>query len=121
MKKTLILSVLIFTPPVFAHDLDNHKIAENFCYAIQAVGQCPELNMRLDTEGKVNKLLGAEVRVPNGVYSESCLNGLNKANNDKNLCENAWKRFGCQGAEFAQLIQQSPFGNPSAITCKFNK
>ena len=26
MKKTLILSVLIFSPPVFAHDLDNHKI-----------------------------------------------------------------------------------------------
>lgn len=26
MKKTLILLVLIFSPPVFAHDLDNHKI-----------------------------------------------------------------------------------------------
>ncbi|AUK45189.1 hypothetical protein A4212_10005 [Pasteurella multocida] len=120
MRKLVILSLGFISCFALANvEQDNQKLAEDFCYAVQASGSCSDLNMRLDTEGKVNALVGEEIRKPNGKYSESCFNGLKKANNDKKLCSNAWKKFGCNGSVTARLLQTNPFTNKDGAKCTF--
>ncbi|MDP8172587.1 hypothetical protein QJU89_05910 [Pasteurella skyensis] len=121
MKKLLVFMLAISSFAVADTDQDNQKLAENFCYALQASGNCNELNMRLDTERKVNALLDEPVRKPNGKYSDSCWKGLKKANNDKNLCTNAWEKFGCYGTETARLLQTNPFTNKTGAKCSFSR
>ncbi|EXI62388.1 hypothetical protein MHD_10170 [Mannheimia granulomatis] len=122
MKKLFVLVTALFSAFVVANDNKaNHKLAENFCYAVQASGNCPDLNMRLDTEAKVEGIVGKKIREPNSPYADSCMKGLNKANNDKKLCENAWEKFGCTGTETAKLLQTNPFTNKTGAKCTFDK
>lgn len=121
MKKLLVLTTAFVASFAFADEKANHKLAENFGYALQASGNCPELNMRLDTAGKVANVLGEDPSDKNSKYNESYFNGLMKANEDKKLCTNAWKKFGCQGTETARLLQTNPFTNKTGEKCAFNK
>lgn len=105
--------------PEFEPGEENNRIAENFCYVIYATGNCNDLIMRMDTREKVEKIVGAEINSPQSPYSDACLEGLMKAQEDKSLCNNAWKQFGCSGSVMPNLIQQSPFGNDNPILCKF--
>ncbi|WP_037586147.1 hypothetical protein [Stenoxybacter acetivorans] len=82
----------------------NKEIARNFCYAIHAIGNCSGLNMRLDTEAKIDKLVGTNIREKGSVFEDDCLDGLIQANEDKNLCSNAWDRFGCNGKIMPKLL-----------------
>lgn len=121
MKKLVVLTAILTTSFVFANDKANHKLAEDFGYALQASGSCSELNMRLDTSGKVAEILGEDPSDKTSKYNESYFNGLMKANDDKKLCVNAWKKFGCQGTETAKLLQTSPFTNKTGEKCTFGK
>lgn len=121
MKKLLVLTTAIFSVCAMANtDKANEKLAENFGYAMQASGNCSDLNMRLDTAGKVEKLLGEDPTSKESKYNEFYSKGLVKANKDKNLCVNAWKKFGCQGSETARLLQTNPFTNKTGEKCTFN-
>lgn len=121
MKKLLILTTALFSACAMANtDKANEKLAENFGYAMQASGNCGDLNMRLDTAGKVEKLLGEDPTSKDSQYNEFYSKGLIKANKDKNLCANAWKKFGCQGTETARLLQTNPFTNKTGAKCTFN-
>lgn len=99
---------------------ENSKIAENFCYAVHASGNCPELSMRLDTREKVEAMVGSELGTPQSLYAEACMTGLSKATEDKQLCRNAWARFGCGGGEMPNLLQQNPSDKTQQpVLCKF--
>lgn len=107
--------------PVFEPSKENKQIAENFCYAVHAVGNCNDLIMRMDTQEKVENMINdANLGTPKSPYSDACLSGLVQAQEDKNLCSNAWKRFGCGGNTMPNLIQQSSSSNANPILCKFN-
>lgn len=99
---------------------DEHReLAANFCYALQASAQCEGLTMRLDTEQKLAERLGMPIRDSGSPLNDDCTKGLMKANEDKNLCRNAWRNFGCNGAVTAKLLQESPFGNNQAQLCQY--
>lgn len=99
---------------------ENSKIAENFCYAVHASGNCPELSMRLDTREKVEAMVGSELGTPQSLYAEACMTGLSKATEDKQLCRNAWARFGCGGSVMPNLLQQNPSDKTQQpVLCKF--
>lgn len=120
MKKLVVLTALLIAATASANtEKENHKLAEAFGYAMQASGNCPELNMRLDTSDKITKIVGEDPTDKASKYNESYFNGLMKANDDKKLCANAWKRFGCQGKEVAKLLQTSPFTNKTGEKCTF--
>ena len=100
---------------------ENSKIAENFCYAVHASGNCPELSMRLDTREKVETMVGSELGTPQSLYAEACMTGLSKATEDKQLCRNAWARFGCGGSVMPNLLQQNPSDKTQQpVLCKFS-
>lgn len=100
---------------------ENSKIAENFCYAVHASGNCPELSMRLDTREKVEAMVGSELGTPQSLYAEACMTGLSKATEDKQLCRNAWARFGCGGSIMPNLLQQNPSDKTQQpVLCKFS-
>ena len=100
---------------------ENSKIAENFCYAVHASGNCPELSMRLDTREKVEAMVGSELGTPQSLYAEACMTGLSKATEDKQLCRNAWARFGCGGSVMPNLLQQNPSDKTQQpVLCKFS-
>lgn len=99
---------------------ENSVIATNFCYAVHAVGNCEGLIMRMDTRDKVEEIIGdPHLGTPQSLYTDACLDGLIKAQEDKNLCRNAWENFGCGGKKTPNLIQQSPFSNSNPILCQF--
>ena len=100
--------------------ITKEEVAENFCYALQASAQCDNLSMRLDTEEKVNASIGVNIRSPNSPLKDNCNYGLAKAIDDKHLCKNAWDKFGCDGTEMPNLIQENPFGNKNGKMCVFN-
>ena len=85
---------------------DPSELAFGFCYALQASMICNDLNMRVDTEKKIEKQVGAKLRGPQSPYNKDCMAGLDKAFEDENkgLCKVAWEKYGCEGSEVPRLI-----------------
>lgn len=105
----------------FVRSEESAQAVENFCYALQATGNCPELAMRLDTRETLEAKIGAKVDAPDSPYNEACKSGLAKATEDKQLCRNAWARFGCGGSVMPNLLQQNPFDKTQQpVLCKFS-
>lgn len=99
---------------------EQKELVYNFCYALQATGQCKNLIMRLDTEPKIQKQLQVEdIRSPNSVFGNTCMQGITDAVKDKNVCVVAWEKYGCAGSVTPRLLQESPFGNKNAVLCEF--
>lgn len=97
------------------------QAVENFCYALQATGNCSELAMRLDTRETLEAKIGAKADAPDSPYNEACKSGLAKATEDKQLCRNAWARFGCGGNVMPNLLQQNPSDKTQQpVLCKFS-
>lgn len=110
------------TQPIRTQELtkDEKELVYNFCYALQATGQCKNLIMRLDTEPKIQKQLQVEdIRSPNSVFGDTCTQGITDAAQDKNACAVAWEKYSCAGSVTPRLIQESPFGSKNAILCEF--
>lgn len=99
---------------------EQRESASNFCYALQASAQCEDLSMRLDTEQKVVGHLGMPIRDKDSPLNDDCTKGLLKANQDQNLCQNAWRDFGCGGRVMPNLLQESPFRNKQAKLCQYS-
>jgi hypothetical protein len=116
----LVLSLSCATNSNFTEEY-NSRLSTNFCYALQAVMQCHDLSIRLDTEGVIQNLLGPKFRSDiNAPYAEDCMLGFKKAIDEINsgVCQTAWEKFGCYGSEESGLIQQSPLlKNP--ILCRY--
>lgn len=109
------------TQSVLEPTKEQNQMAENYCYAVHAVGNCEGLVMRMDTSDKIEQMLGdPDLGGPQSPYSDACLSGLVKAQEDKQLCRNAWQDFGCGGKKTANLIQESPFGKTDPVLCTFN-
>ena len=89
---------------------DPSELVEAFCYALQVSMFCDDLKMGVDTEGKIEKQLGTEIRGPKSPYNKDCLKGLNKAldayDAGKTNCLDAWEKYGCSGSEVPRLIQR---------------
>lgn len=100
-------------------ELSNEAVAENFCFALQATSQCDNLQMRLDTEQKIETMVGTEIRGPKSPYRDACMAGIAKAFGDTRICETVWHEFGCYGTTQAGLIQQNPFTSSNPVLCKF--
>lgn len=99
---------------------EQKELVYNFCYALQATGECKNLIMRLDTEPKIQKQLQVQdIRSPNSIFGDTCTQGIADAVKDKNVCVVAWEKYGCTGSVTPRLLQESPFGNKNAILCEF--
>lgn len=101
---------------------EDHKLLVNqFCYALQASSLCDDLIMRLDTEGKIESIVGGKLRGSGSVYNKSCREGIELAFDEKskNLCLNTWEKYGCSGNVLPKLVQQSPFTKEDAKLCIF--
>ncbi|MGE6780701.1 hypothetical protein ACQKFL_23980 [Vreelandella titanicae] len=85
-------------------------LSYHFGYALQAAGICPELQVRIDTERKVDNKLGSSVR-----DGAQYMDGLYAAMDDSsNACHIAWQRYGCNGNTEPRLLQSSArASNPS--------
>lgn len=89
------------------------ELAFDFCYALQASMVCNDLKMRIDTEKKIEKKIGAKVRGPKSPYNSACMDGLNAemedenfADGNKKLCKKAWALYGCKGTKVPKLLYQ---------------
>lgn len=92
------------------------ELVSDFCYALQASAICQDLNMRLDTEDKVESLVGGKFRAPDTPYTYVCMTAITRADSDesKGLCRLAWQQYGCQGTKMPSLLyKRDDF-------CKFN-
>lgn len=125
-KLSIILAAAISTSfPSFAQQTSNKEEAEkmvfSYCYALQASALCDGLQVRLDTEDKVEKIVGGKFRDPNATHNNICMEAIIKANADegKGVCKIAWEKYGCYGNEIPKLIQQSAFTVENAATCPF--
>ena len=101
---------------------EHGSLAQKFCYSLQAAMICNDLQMRLDTEDKIESFIGEKIRGPKSRYSDNCMKGLNQAFKDekKGLCDKAWEKYGCSGTDIPKLIQESPFGKPNGMLCEYN-
>lgn len=93
-------------------------LVQAFCYALQASLVCENLNMRLDTEGKIENQVGGKFRGQNTQYNDECLTGLNSAEG-KGLCKKAWEKYGCSGTDIPRLIQENPFKIRDGVFCTY--
>lgn|SRR5262249_37094244 len=121
----ILLTSILFTQPSFSQQKINEKDAEklvfSYCYALQASALCDGLQVRLDTEEKIENIVGGKFRGPQGSHNETCLEAVTKANDDedKGVCRIAWDKYGCFGNDTPKLIQQSAFTIENAATCPF--
>ncbi len=104
-----------------------NEIASNlvtgFCYSLQAAAVCPNLQVRLDTEGKLEDEIGvSEIRGDNSAFKSECMLGVANAIaiENSNLCEVAWQKYGCSGNEVPKLLQQNPFSVDDPVLCAYN-
>jgi hypothetical protein len=118
--------VFVFTEYSFANEetsnsKENKHLVKSFCYSLQAASICDNLNMRIDTEGKIEAKIGEKFRNQTSVYSSDCWAGLNKAFEEENkgLCAVAWKKYGCSGTDIPRLIQENPFKIKNGNFCKY--
>ena len=100
------------------------KLVSNFCYAFQAALVCDSLNMRRDTEGKVEKQYNLKIRnqpftSPIGKICMSAYNEVTLADDLNSVCNDVWNRFGCSGTEIPKLVQESPFKKPNGVFCEY--
>lgn len=122
MKKLLVLMVgLLVFSSAQAEQGKHEELVESYCYAESAALVCDGLQMRMDTRGKVEAIVGGEVGGPSSKYSEACRAGLAKAIEDESNggCKKAWRDFGCSGTKVAKLIQQNPFKVSNPTLCTF--
>lgn len=86
------------------------NLSYHFGYALQAAGMCPNLQVRIDTERKVDAKYGSSVR-----DGAQYMDGLYAAMDDaSNACTIAWQRYGCSGNTEPRLLQSSASAsNPS--------
>jgi hypothetical protein len=92
---------------------DNEKLVFDFCYALQASMVCKNLKMRIDTERKIERKVGAKIRGPVSPYNDACSAGLeaefadeNFEDGNKRLCKKAWALYGCNGTKVPKLLFQ---------------
>ncbi|MCF9470879.1 hypothetical protein J8A00_21250 [Vibrio parahaemolyticus] len=104
-----------------ATNSESSPLVENFCYALQAAMMCDGLQMRIDTEAKIENIVGGKIRGPSSEYNQSCMAGLDMAFKQENdgLCENAWRDFGCSGDKVKGLIQESSKSGSGRELCEF--
>ncbi len=93
----------------------------NFCYALQAGMSCDGLQMRIDTEDKIENLVGEPIRGPKSRYNDDCIAGLSLAHSEKgaDLCSKAWLDFGCNGKTTPRLLQENSFKNRNGSFCSY--
>jgi len=108
------------TPEKPASEPFNAELANQFGNALQGSLLCDNLQMRFDTENKINKQAGMEVRLTN-----EYLAGTNQAvkeygTNKKRYCKKLWDEYGCNGSKIPNLIQQNP-KNKKAKLCTYEE
>jgi len=95
-------------------------LVKSFSYSLQAGSICDNLNMRLDTEKKINDKIGTKAR--GGIYNKDSMIGITSAIRDDEegiLCEQAWLHFGCDGDIEAKLLQGNPFKLQNPMLCEY--
>jgi hypothetical protein len=109
MRYVVLVTVLCLSFGAQAEEKE--ELVKGFCYALQASMICDALQMRSDTEGKVERKVGGKFRGPKTQLNRVCISGLMRAFEEegKGLCENAWREYGCAGSIEPNLIQQNSF------------
>lgn len=94
---------------------DKAPTPKQFGIAMQAAGQCKGLQMRIDTERKVNSSRSIPIRDADGY-----MDGLYYAmDNPDTICNQAWVEFGCGGSKVDALLQNSAQTGASRKTCEY--
>ncbi|VAW48153.1 hypothetical protein MNBD_GAMMA03-905, partial [hydrothermal vent metagenome] len=95
------------------------SLVKNYCYAQQAALLCDYLQMRVDTQEKIENQIGAKIN--DTKYNKICLQGISEAFDDENkgLCSKLWKQYGCNGNNIPRLIQENPFKKSNANLCEY--
>ncbi len=93
----------------------NAPTPEQFGFALQAAGSCNTLQMRLDTEDKVNSSRNEPIR-DGGGYQDGLFYVVDHSDT---ACQEAWERFGCSGSEVEGLLQQSSRMGSNRKLCEY--
>ena len=103
------------------YPLKHEALVQDFCYALQATMICEDLNMRVDTERKIENEVGMKIRGSESPYNQACMKGLTFAFKDEKhgICSKAWKKFGCYGNKVPRLIQENPFRKKNGVFCEY--
>ncbi len=84
-----------------------------FGMALQASLQCIGLQMRSDTEYKINADRSTAIRFSEG-FDEGLYYAMDRGGA---ICDEAWSKFGCDGDEVPNLLQHSPIMSPNREIC----
>lgn len=110
MKRVFILTAALWATTTSAQE----DLSYHFGYALQAAGMCPGLQVRIDTERKVDAKHGSSVR-----DGAQYMDGLYAAMDDSsNACKIAWQRYGCSGNTEPRLMQSSATASNPAL-CQY--
>lgn len=88
---------------------------KQFGFALQAAGSCSALQMRVDTENKVNSGRSLPIRDGDG-YQDGLFYVMDHPDT---ACQEAWERFGCSGSEAKGLLQHSSKMGASRRLCEY--
>ena len=104
-----------------AYATEPRQLVYAYCYVLQASETCDNVDVKMDTEEKIEKQVGGKFREQKTPYSDECLAGMIKAVKDegKGLCTTAWEKYGCHGSEIPRLLQENPFKNRNGVFCKY--
>lgn len=97
----------------------NDELIKDFCFSLQASMICDDLRTHMQTESRIEAIVGGSFR-----SHPACMAGLMEAFEEEEsdpvmLCENTWRRFGCNGVERAGLVMQNPFSLDKPTLCEF--
>ncbi|MBZ5486897.1 hypothetical protein HW452_05095 [Halomonas aquamarina] len=110
MKRVFILTAALWAVTASAQE----DLSYHFGYALQAAGMCPGLQVRTDTERKVDAKYGRSVR-DGDQYSDGLYAAMDAASD---ACSIAWQRYGCSGSVEPRLIQTSARASSTAL-CQY--
>lgn len=113
------------TEPEQKKDETHQKLVYDYCVALQASFVCNSLQMRFDTERKVEAVIGGEVRSTEALYDSDCSKGISYALQQRReaqttFCATVWQNYGCFGIETPKLIQEHPLENSNPSICAFS-
>lgn len=116
MKKwaVAVMAVLVLSGTGSAMASSNPS-PEQFGFALQASGSCSTLQMRVDTEDKVNSNRESPIRDGDG-YQDGLFYVMDHP--DK-ACQEAWEKFGCSGSEVKGLLQHSSRMGSNRRLCEY--
>ncbi len=103
--------------PAYAKPANWKQLTKDFCTAVQAMGDCKNVTMRIGTEESFNTKHGFQVRDREDDDTRTiCMNAMVAFKGSPASCAKALEDYGCQGKKHPKLLMEA---QRSGATCPY--